>query len=235
MDSTGIAAATIAILTPYLFQAGEEGGDRGADQEAWLTAATIHQSVRSRFAQESDHYPLETLDRYEKNPDKRKAAMGEVLEEILENDAAFSQRLLSLLRKADEAGAGAVFNVNVSGGQVGEIISIDKLEGDLIIGKTPKSQAGRNEKAVDDEGTSKSYPLLRKNLIRYFSEDELRDLAFDLSLDHEILSGDNKRGFARELIIYCERLGRIPDLVAACRERRPNVERWLEEDNQPSS
>ncbi len=61
--------------------------------------------------------------------------MQEALEEILAKDTGFAASLLALLKDAEQAGAGTVFNVSVFGGEVGEVINIDRLEGGLTINK----------------------------------------------------------------------------------------------------
>jgi hypothetical protein len=67
---------------------------------------------------------------------------------------------------------------------------------------------------------------LRRNLAEHFNKDELRTLCFDLGIEHENLP-EAKDGMARELVAYCVRTGRIAELVAKCRELRPNVS-WPE-------
>lgn len=57
-----------------------------------------------------------------------------------------------------------------------------------------------------------------------FSEDDLRDLCFELQLDFENLPGTVKKDKARELIIHFDRRKRINVLVATFRELRPNVD-----------
>lgn len=57
-----------------------------------------------------------------------------------------------------------------------------------------------------------------------FSEDDLRDLCFDLQLDFENLPGTVKKDKARELIIHFDRRKRINVLVTAFRELRPGVD-----------
>ncbi len=64
---------------------------------------------------------------------------------------------------------------------------------------------------------------LRQSLVTAFNLSELRDLCFDMNVDYESLSGDNKADKARELVAYCERRQIIPDLVAKCKELRPKV------------
>jgi len=69
------------------------------------------------------------------------------------------------------------------------------------------------------------FPLarLRSNLVASFDDSELRALCFDMGVDYESLGGKGKAGNAMELVAYCERRQIIPDLVAKCRDLRPNV------------
>lgn len=62
---------------------------------------------------------------------------------------------------------------------------------------------------------------LRKVLAVYFSEQEIRDLCFELSVDYEDLGGEGKSAKARELTLLLERHGRLLDLEQMCRELRP--------------
>ncbi len=64
---------------------------------------------------------------------------------------------------------------------------------------------------------------LRDQLASYFSESELNDLCFDLNIDYENLPDQTKLEKARELIIYCQRHGRMADLMARCQELRPQL------------
>lgn len=64
---------------------------------------------------------------------------------------------------------------------------------------------------------------LRENLENAFSLEELATLCFDLGVDFDSLPGSGKAAKARELIIYLEHRGRIPELIALCRVQRPNA------------
>ena len=64
---------------------------------------------------------------------------------------------------------------------------------------------------------------LRENLVDYFSDSELNDLCFDMDIDYESLPGQGKSAKARELIAYCERRGRLPELVTRLYRLRSNV------------
>jgi hypothetical protein len=134
MDPITIASSAITLLTPYLAKAGEEVSKK-AIGAAWEKIAEIHQSIKDRLAQEKDKYPKETLKRFEKEPEKRKQAMQETLAEILEKDPTFAKKLVKLLKDAEKAGSGTVFNTNVFGGAVGEIINIDTVQQGLTINK----------------------------------------------------------------------------------------------------
>ncbi|MCP4416758.1 MAG: hypothetical protein GY805_09050 [Chloroflexi bacterium] len=63
---------------------------------------------------------------------------------------------------------------------------------------------------------------LRKFLIENFSEDDIRDICFDLTIDFESLSGSNKPSKIRELVIFCEQQGYFETLVKTIYHARPN-------------
>jgi hypothetical protein len=62
---------------------------------------------------------------------------------------------------------------------------------------------------------------LRENLISFFSLDEIRTLCFDLKVDYDSLSGENKPDKVRELILHVERLNRLEELISLCKSERP--------------
>jgi hypothetical protein len=64
---------------------------------------------------------------------------------------------------------------------------------------------------------------LYEALIRRFNLEELHDLCFQLKLDHEEIGGGTKTAFARELVTYLERRGRLDELVEAVRHTRGDV------------
>jgi hypothetical protein len=64
---------------------------------------------------------------------------------------------------------------------------------------------------------------LRENLVRYFDEEELRTLCYDLGVDYDSLRGEGKAARARELVAYLERHSRIPEFVRLVRKLRPQV------------
>lgn len=65
--------------------------------------------------------------------------------------------------------------------------------------------------------------LLLKQIEQSFNNDELRLLCYDLGINYENLPGETRSQFARELILHCQRTGRLSDLIQVCRELRPNA------------
>lgn len=82
--------------------------------------------------------------------------------------------------------------------------------------------ANPNNPVVPDMSSVDTRKLWRA-LTDLFSEQDLRDLCFDLRLDYEQLEGTTKRTKARELIIYFTHRRRLNVLVTAFQENRPNV------------
>jgi hypothetical protein len=64
---------------------------------------------------------------------------------------------------------------------------------------------------------------LRKRLDASFGKPDLSILCFDLGLDYESLSGDNKSEKAMHLVRHVDRTGRVPDLVELCAKERPLI------------
>lgn len=64
---------------------------------------------------------------------------------------------------------------------------------------------------------------LRERIIEAFNEGELRTLCFDLSIDYDSLDPGGKADKARGLVAYCQRVGRLPDLIAKCQQSRSRI------------
>ena len=60
-------------------------------------------------------------------------------------------------------------------------------------------------------------------LIQHFSAEELRTLCFSLGIEYDDLPGSGRTDKARELVAYCQRHSRLPDLQKAVTQARPNV------------
>ncbi len=66
--------------------------------------------------------------------------------------------------------------------------------------------------------------LLLAALESGFNKTELRGLCFRLQIDYEDLAGDDKKSVCISLILYCERNGRLPELIAVGHTLRPHKE-----------
>lgn len=88
---------------------------------------------------------------------------------------------------------------------------------------TPTQDAGNGAGAESKSLRRKYLTNLRKILVEYFTEGELRTLCFNLTVDYDSLPGEGKTDKARELVIHLENRGRIPELVKLGRQQRPNV------------
>ncbi len=100
------------------------------------------------------------------------------------------------------------------------VIDLDKLR--LL---SAASLAALPPDVTEEAATPDWAPLtrLRRILVNHFDEGELATLCFDLGLDYEVLPGQGKANKARDLVMYLEHRGRIPELVERVRQSRPNV------------
>lgn len=64
---------------------------------------------------------------------------------------------------------------------------------------------------------------LHELLVKYFDEEELRTLCFELEVDYDSLRGEGKANKARELVLYAQRIGSSAKLLAYLKKERPNV------------
>lgn len=69
--------------------------------------------------------------------------------------------------------------------------------------------------------TIESRARLRREIAMRFSDDELKTLCSDLGLDYENLPASARVGRARELVLCCERMNLLDELVEACQSERP--------------
>jgi non-canonical purine NTP pyrophosphatase (RdgB/HAM1 family) len=69
---------------------------------------------------------------------------------------------------------------------------------------------------------------LRELMVRYFNKAELEALCFDLGIDKDNLPNATKPELAQEIILYCERHGKLDRLLEICRKQRPHAE-WPDE------
>ena len=68
---------------------------------------------------------------------------------------------------------------------------------------------------------------MRDCIVQHFSMGEFRTMCFDLGVSFDDLEGDTLEDKSRELVLFLNRVGRCPELVLYCREKRPNAKIML--------
>ncbi len=86
----------------------------------------------------------------------------------------------------------------------------------LFQGKQSKEEPSPEEKQTNTAE-------LRRLLFQHLSLDELQDLCRILKVDYDTLPDEGKEAKARELIAYLQRRDRLPDLLKACKQLRPDI------------
>lgn len=95
--------------------------------------------------------------------------------------------------------------------------NIANWEAELDRLQQPKPQISQSA------GTAISLAELQQKMAEQFNLKELRDLCFDLGVDHEEMSSEVKKEFCRELIGYLKRRGRLAELISRVQELRPEL------------
>jgi hypothetical protein len=234
-----ITASIIWILSQYALDKGVELA-KEAGPAASEIAGRLFASVLERLRQEPRGQTVS--EEFERDPETYGRPLQKQLQVAFNADPDFAAQLRELVSLYEQAaaahapstgiraslqGGGAIAQgsgatavgsrgVNIGGSNTGTIITGDNVH---YVGGAPttSSSVNRTDAAVN-------MATLRERLIAAFSDAELRDLCFDLGIEYESLGGEGKAGKVRELISYCERHGRLPDLLAYARRKRPLVE-----------
>lgn len=82
--------------------------------------------------------------------------------------------------------------------------------------------SGRHE--VDEETRRHYLTDLRRRIVATIAEEEMQTLCFDLGIEYDNLKGQGKEAKARELVIQCDRKGKLTQLVELCRAMIPAYE-----------
>lgn len=86
------------------------------------------------------------------------------------------------------------------------------------------ADVGQGFNTTEEEVQLKRRRKLHKILEEHFSMEELRTLCFDLGIDHESLTGEDKPAKARELILFLERHNLVNEIIRTGREIRPDID-----------
>ena len=79
--------------------------------------------------------------------------------------------------------------------------------------------------AREQPGLDRSSALVALQFLiaRHFDLDELRQLCFEMDIDTSRLDGVGCAAKARELVKFCDRRGRLDDLLALVQKKRPEA------------
>ena len=100
---------------------------------------------------------------------------------------------------------------------VGELIrQMEEAKLTPVWKPTPKPSPGKRPSRAHD------LAALRKKIVVAFSLREIGDLAFELGADPDEVPGETATDRARALVTYFQDRGRLEELVALCREKRPD-------------
>ena len=144
---------------------------------------------------------------------------------IAQGDNAKAVGAGGVMVDGDVGGSINTGHINTGGGSY--------VGGDLNTGGAPF--VGRDQKVIhnyygrgptESAGTQfsetghKLYAILKD---KWFSESDLQDLCFQLDIDWDALSGENKIDKARSLVLDCEKGGKLPKLLSMVRLARPHL------------
>lgn len=119
MDPVTLAAQAVAVLSPYLVEAGKKvAGNVG--EAAWKQAVTLYQSIKTRLAGHPASEALEDLAQAPEDEDIQ-ATLRVALKKLLEKDTTFARELAGLLPTAPVAGPSFT---NTIAGKVGAITQV---------------------------------------------------------------------------------------------------------------
>lgn len=81
---------------------------------------------------------------------------------------------------------------------------------------------GNNES--EKQKTRDPLAQIHRDFMQSFNMDEIRLICLEMSIDFEILSGDNKNRKILDLLLFCQRQGTIDRLLEICRRDRPRFD-----------
>lgn len=134
MTIAPIVTSAVAILAPYFAKAGE-GAAKKAGEETWEKIKTLYQVISNKLSADKDDYAQQTLKRLEeKSSDKsRQRALSDILTEKAETDTVFAQELQQLVQGTTQGQDVGQFLIQLYGGEVGKIVNIGQVIGDVSV------------------------------------------------------------------------------------------------------
>lgn len=243
-----LTLTVVTILGKYAIDAGATLA-RQAGPAAASKAGQLFKAALDQLRQKPEGQVIAAG--FESKPEVYAKPLEDQLETATQADPAFKEQLAALLAgyqaesatfQATLTGSGAIAQgpgataVGQRGANVGRDAGMIITGDHNVIQVGPQTTAPAGE-PVDLEWTDpvSGQPLqaqvdlvaLRDKLVKHFSLSELDDLCFKVGVDDEEIPGATRPEKAREMVGYFKRRGLLPELLAACRAERPNVQ-WLD-------
>ncbi len=224
-----LAIEVVAILLPFLTKTGEAVAEKVGDA-AWETAEKIYRSLKSRFETHPNTFYPTSFQQFEEDPGAWRETFQATLTKFLQEDDEFTQTLRQLLEENGYKETGSTFFTNVSGNaSVGQIVNAETYKGTTTFTQQTSTHQPSSE-SLPATDLPDDFGVLRQNLATYFNTEEITNLCYDLKIDPQSLPVRTKGEMVLGLVDYCRRYGRIPQLIAKCRQLRPNVDTWGEQN-----
>ena len=140
MDPTALAGAVVAMVAPYLAEAGKAAAEKAGESAASHVGGILG-VIRRKFGADDDEYAQQTLARLEEQPqaEARRRSLADLLAEKLEAEPAFREELERLVQGARRDTQTMQFLTQVYGGQVGEVFNIGSVQ-TLNVGRQGSEQ-----------------------------------------------------------------------------------------------
>jgi hypothetical protein len=124
-----LAAAVVALLSPYLARAGGALAER-AGQGVAVAVSDLYRLVRRRFDDDPDAAARRALRDLEDQPgdEERQAALVDVLAAKVAAHSEFATELAELVRGVTDGRPVGHFLTQVYGGEVGKIVNINEAD-----------------------------------------------------------------------------------------------------------
>lgn len=138
MDIAAIAAAAVALLTPYLVKAGEAVAKK-AGETVWDKASELYQVLRTRFR--GDPIKESALTDLQQMPEDgdTQASLRKELKKVMQDDPRFAEQLLSILKEAGQTETGATI-ISMAAGDYANQIGV--VQGDVTMDRNEYSRDG---------------------------------------------------------------------------------------------
>ncbi|MCP5100364.1 MAG: hypothetical protein GY943_32840 [Chloroflexi bacterium] len=224
--SKEIATAVITILDHYAKDNGQALA--AADGEAAKNLAHAMYVYVLELFREDDQLRW-IAERYRQYPKDYSTPLRIELIELMAKNSPLTTKLKNLVQRYGETAVSPPPNTQINVTGSGTVVQGDN---NVVVG-AGATYINQNESGDDEQVAASSAQTpssfisnpeqFRVQIADLFNFDELESLCWDLVLPYDDFGGVGHQGKVRELIAYCGRNGRLPDLLTYCRQKRGHV------------